>query len=57
MVNTRNHNANAENKDAANTLPPPFTLEKVLAIQAEMLKTMQQTMVNMQNAQPQAPPP
>jgi hypothetical protein len=47
MVNTRNHNANAENKDAANTLPPPFTLEKVLAIQAEMLKTMQQTMVNM----------
>jgi hypothetical protein len=26
-------------------------------MQAQMLQTMQQTMVNMQNAQPQAPPP
>jgi hypothetical protein len=25
-------------------------------MQAQMLQTMQQTMVNMQNAQPQAPP-
>jgi hypothetical protein len=29
----------------------------VLIIQAQMLQTMQQTMVNMQAAQPQAPPP
>jgi hypothetical protein len=29
----------------------------VLVIQAEMLLTMQQTMVNMQAAQPQVPPP
>jgi hypothetical protein len=54
MVNTRNHNVNAENNNATN-LPP--TLEQVLMIQAQMLQTMQQTMVNMQNAQPQAPPP
>jgi hypothetical protein len=26
-------------------------------MQAQMLQTMQQTMVSMQNAQPQAPPP
>jgi hypothetical protein len=26
-------------------------------MQAQMLQTMEQTMVNMQNAQPQAPPP
>jgi hypothetical protein len=50
MVNTRNCNVNAENNNAAN---PPPTLEKVLMTQAQML----QTMVNMQNAQPQAPPP
>jgi hypothetical protein len=58
MVNTRNRNANAdnnvENNNAAN-LPP--TLEQVLMMQAQMLQIMQQTMVNMQNAQPQAPPP
>jgi hypothetical protein len=59
MVNTRNRNANtgnnnAENNNAAN---PPLTLEQVLMMQAEVLQTMQQTMVNMQNAQPQAPPP
>jgi hypothetical protein len=63
MVNTRNWNTNtvnnavnnnAENNNATN-LPP--TLEQVLMIQAQMLQTMQQTMVNMQNAQPQAPPP
>jgi hypothetical protein len=29
----------------------------VLVIQAELLLTMQQTMVNMQAAQPQVPPP
>jgi hypothetical protein len=54
MVNTRNHNVNAENNNTAN---PPLTLEQVFMMQAQMLKTMQQTMANMQNAQPQAPPP
>jgi hypothetical protein len=58
MVNTRNRNANAENNAKNNnaTNPPP-TLELVLMMQAQMLQTMQQTMVNRQNAQPQAPPP
>jgi hypothetical protein len=42
--------------DDANLPPtPPPTLEQVLAMQAQMLHTMQQTMVNM-HAQPQAPP-
>jgi hypothetical protein len=36
--------------------PPPPTLEEVMAMQAQMLQTMQQTMVNMQAAQPQSPP-
>jgi hypothetical protein len=49
MVNTRNRNNNAENNNAAN--PPPI-LEHVLMMQAQMLQTMQKTMVNMQNAQP-----
>jgi hypothetical protein len=59
MVNIRNRNVNAENNNAENNnavkLSP--TLEQVLMMQAQMLQTMQQTMVNMQNAQPQAPPP
>jgi hypothetical protein len=38
------------------TTPPP-TLEQVLVMQAQMLQTMKQTMVNMQATQPQAPPP
>jgi hypothetical protein len=54
MVSTRNRNANAANNNTAN---PPLTLEQVLMIQAQMLQTMQQTMVNMQNAQHQALPP
>jgi hypothetical protein len=53
MVNTRNRNVNAENNNVVN-LPP--TLEQVLMMQAQMPQTMQQTMVNMQNAQPQARP-
>jgi hypothetical protein len=53
MVNTRNRNVNAENNNTVN-MPP--TLERVLMMQAQMLQTMRQTMVNMQNAQPQAPP-
>jgi hypothetical protein len=37
--------------------PPPLpTLEQVLAMQAQMFQTIQQTMVNLR-AQPQAPPP
>jgi hypothetical protein len=54
MVNTRNRIANAENNNAAKQPP---TLEQVLMMQAQMVQTMQQTMVNMKNAQPQAPPP
>jgi hypothetical protein len=64
MANTRNHVAfnNAEkngenNNQDANPPPPPLlTLEQVLAMQAQMLQTMQQTMVNL-HAQPQASPP
>jgi hypothetical protein len=58
MVNTRNCNVNVENNNAKNnnTVNLPLTLEQVLMMQAQMLQTMQQTMVNMQNAQPQAPP-
>jgi hypothetical protein len=37
MVNTRNHNVNAENHNAAS---PPSTLEQVLMMQAQMLQTM-----------------
>jgi hypothetical protein len=63
MTNTRNCVAanNAENNEEnnnqdANPLPPPLlTLEQVLAMQAQMLQTMQQTMVDL-HAQPQAPP-
>jgi hypothetical protein len=56
-----NHNANvdnnAENNNNANPPPPPLpTLEQVLAMQAHMLRIMQHTTVNMQNAQHQAPP-
>jgi hypothetical protein len=54
MANTRNRN-NSNNRDNngennQNVNPPPRalpTLEQVLAMQAEMLQTMQQTMVNM----------
>jgi hypothetical protein len=45
------------NNQEANPPPPPsFTLEQVMAMQAQMLQTMQQTLVNLY-AQPQAPPP
>jgi hypothetical protein len=63
MVNTRNRNVNAKNNAANNNIEnnnaanPPPTLEHVLMMQAQMLQTMKQTMINMQNAQPQAPPP
>jgi hypothetical protein len=64
MANTRNcsnnniEDNNGENNQNVNPLPPPPpTLEQVLAMQAQILQTMQQIMVNMQAAQPQAPPP
>jgi hypothetical protein len=45
------------NNQEANLPPPPqLTLEQVLAMQAQMLQTMQQTLVNL-HEQPQAPPP
>jgi hypothetical protein len=64
MVNTRNcvtannaENNGESNIQEANPLPPTsLTLEQVLAIQAQMLQTMQQTMVNL-HAQPQVPLP
>jgi hypothetical protein len=64
MANTRNHiaanndenNGENNNQDANPPPPPPLTLEQVLAMQAQMLQTMQQNMVNL-HAQPQAPPP
>jgi hypothetical protein len=57
MANIRNHNNNRDNNGENNLNvnpppPPPPTLEQVLAMQAQMFQTMQQTMVNMQ-----APPP
>jgi hypothetical protein len=66
MANTRNcvttnntkNNGESNNNNDANPPPPyPSTLEQVLAIQEQMLQTMQQTIVNMQAAQPQASPP
>jgi hypothetical protein len=63
MANTRNrnnNNAKANNgEDNQNVNPPPPispTLKQVLAMQVQMLQTMQHTMVNMKAAQPQAPP-
>jgi hypothetical protein len=64
MANTRNRvagnnakNSGENNNQDANPPPPPLpTLEQVLAMQAQMFQTIQQTMVNLR-AQPQAPPP
>jgi hypothetical protein len=64
MVNTRNrvtannaeNNGESNNQEANLPPPPPLTLEQVLAMQAQMLQTMQQTLDNL-HAQPQAPPP
>jgi hypothetical protein len=64
MVNTRNrvvannakNNGESNNQEANPPPPPPLTLEQVLAMQAQMLQTMQQTLVNL-HAQPRAPPP
>jgi hypothetical protein len=64
MANTRNRNNhnnrnnNGENNQDVNPPPPPPpTLEQMLIMQAQMLQTMQQTLVNMLVAQPQALPP
>jgi hypothetical protein len=48
MANTRNrNNNNGENNQDVNLPPPPLpTLEQVLIMQAQMLQTMQQTLVN-----------
>jgi hypothetical protein len=52
--NNNTENNNGENNQHVNPSPPPLpTLEQVLAMQAQML----QTMVNMQAAQHQVPPP
>jgi hypothetical protein len=53
MVNTHNHVTQDNNAN----LPPPPTLEQVLLMQAQMLQTMQHTMVNMKQAQGQQPAP
>jgi hypothetical protein len=51
MDNIRNRGANENNNNNNNNNPPPPpTLEPVLIMQAQMLQTMQQTMVNMQQA-------
>jgi hypothetical protein len=63
MVNTRNrvaannaeNNGDSNNQEANPPPPPPLTLEQVLAMQPQMLQTMQQTLVNL-HAQPQVPP-
>jgi hypothetical protein len=63
MTNTRNrvitnnaeNNGENNNQDANPPPPPPLTLEQVLAMQAQMFQTIQQTMVNLY-AQPQVPP-
>jgi hypothetical protein len=55
MANTHNCATNENNNNNANLLPP--TLKQVLIMQAQMLQTLQQTMVNMQQAQGQKPKP
>jgi hypothetical protein len=60
MANTRtcNNNNNGNNNQDVNPPPPPLhTLEQVLIMQSQMLQTIQQMLVNMQAAQPQASPP
>jgi hypothetical protein len=56
MASTHNRGANENNNNNANPPPPPSP-EQVLIMQAQMLQTMQQTMVNMQQAQGHQPAP
>jgi hypothetical protein len=55
MANTCNRAMNENNDNNAANPPPPPTLEEVLIMQAQMLQTMQETMVNMQQAQGHQP--
>jgi hypothetical protein len=55
--NAENNNGKNNNQDVISPPPPPLTHEQVLAMQAQMLHTMQHTMVNMQATQPHAPTP
>jgi hypothetical protein len=55
-MNNAEKNGESNNQEANPPPPPPHTLEYVLAMQAHMLQTTQQTLVNL-HAQPQAPPP
>jgi hypothetical protein len=54
--NAKNNNGENNNNDANPPPPPSPTHEQVLAMQVQMLQTMQKTMVNL-HAQLQAPPP
>jgi hypothetical protein len=55
-ANNAENNGENNNQDVNPPSPPPLTLDQVLAMQSQMLQTMQQTMVNL-HAQPQAPLP
>jgi hypothetical protein len=55
-TNNAENNGENNNQDANPAPPPPLTFEQVLAIQAQMLQTMQYTMIHL-HAQLQAPPP
>jgi hypothetical protein len=55
-ANNAENNGESKNQEANPPPPPLFTLEQVLAMQAPMLQTMQQTLVNL-HAQPQTPQP
>jgi hypothetical protein len=50
MANTCNRVANENNDNNNANPPPPPALEQVLIMQAQMMQTMQQTMVNMHQA-------
>jgi hypothetical protein len=55
-ANNAENNGENNNQDANPPPPPPLTLEPMLAMQAQMLQTIQQAMDNL-HAQPQAPSP
>jgi hypothetical protein len=56
-VTNNNNKNNGENNQDVNPPPPPLpTFEQVLALQAQILQTMHQIMVNL-HAQPQVLPP
>jgi hypothetical protein len=55
-ANNAENNRENNNQDTNPPPPPMLTLEQVLVMQAQMLQTMQQTLVNL-HAKPQAPLP